>query len=57
MPGAGHWERKSGLVRGKTPGSGGALQAFGLVIAVTQERAWERGEWERNLGEHSLMGY
>ena len=42
MPGAGHWERKSELVRGKTPGSGGALQAFGLVIAVTQERAWER---------------
>jgi len=37
--GAGHWERKSELVSGKTPGSGGALQVFGLVIGVTQGQA------------------
>jgi len=37
--GAGHWERKSELVFGKTPGSGGALQVFGLVMGVTRRRA------------------
>ncbi len=37
--GAGHWERKSELVSGKTPGSGGALQVFGLVIGVTRGTA------------------
>jgi hypothetical protein len=37
--GAGHWERKSELVSGKTPGSGGALQVFGLVIGVAQGQA------------------
>jgi len=37
--GAGHWERKSELLSGKTPGSGGALQVFGLVIGVNQGQA------------------
>jgi hypothetical protein len=37
--GAGHWERKSELVSGKTPGSGGALQVFGLVIGVARGTA------------------
>jgi hypothetical protein len=38
-PGAGRWERKSELVSGKTPGSGGALQVFGLVMGVAQGQA------------------
>ena len=33
-PVAGHWERKSELVSGQTPGFGGALQVFGLVIGA-----------------------
>jgi hypothetical protein len=37
--GAGHWERKSELASGKTPGSGGALRVFGLVMGVAQGQA------------------
>jgi hypothetical protein len=36
---AGHWGRKSELVSGKTPGCGGALQVFRLVMGVAHGQA------------------
>ena len=58
-PVAGHWERKSELVSGKTPGFGGALQVFGLVSGVARWRALGAqlgGLCSRRVGRASRSG-
>jgi hypothetical protein len=49
------WERKWELVSGETFAAGGARRSLGWSTTWSAGSRWEL-KWERNLGEHSLVG-